>query len=132
MNKQQAYQAMLEGKKICNSYFLPEEYLHLKNGVIATEDDYNYTDVFNEILPDLDWIEWQDPNNLEAQKGYFVIPAGKDFTDKDLAEALSKEYSSKEEAIERAKFFSAFCSEPMLVVSKECMVTNTDITFHYK
>ncbi len=40
MNKELAIIAMSEGHKITHPWFLRDEYLHMVNGVITTEDEY--------------------------------------------------------------------------------------------
>jgi hypothetical protein len=46
MDKQEAYKAMKEGKKLTHKYFGVNEYIYLLNGQITTEDGYNYTSEF--------------------------------------------------------------------------------------
>lgn len=48
MTRQQALDIMLQGKKVTHTYFVDNEYLHLVNGTITTEDGYNYTSKFYE------------------------------------------------------------------------------------
>ena len=56
MTKEQALQAMKEGKKVAHSNFTPEEYLHMVNGVITSEDGYNFERWFNEPR---DYAAWK-------------------------------------------------------------------------
>ena len=38
MNKKEAIQAMQEGKKITHKYFMPEEWMTMRKGMIVLED----------------------------------------------------------------------------------------------
>lgn len=55
MNKQEAYQAMLEGYTIRNEYYTSEEWLRIENGEIKTEEGYT--------MPIHDWNTYQDPEH---------------------------------------------------------------------
>lgn len=38
MNRDEAYQAMLNGEKITHKYFTPDEYIHIVDGCIVNEN----------------------------------------------------------------------------------------------
>jgi transcription initiation factor TFIIIB Brf1 subunit/transcription initiation factor TFIIB len=42
MTRDEAYQAMREGKKVIHKYFDDHEYLCMKCGVILSEEGYNF------------------------------------------------------------------------------------------
>ena len=42
MTKAEAIQAMLEGKRVTHKYFTPEEWVSMEDGMIVTEDGYNF------------------------------------------------------------------------------------------
>lgn len=59
MNKQEAYQAMCQGHKVCNEYYTPDEYAFInQNGLIEYEDGCVVGDQFSE-----NWRVYQDPEN---------------------------------------------------------------------
>jgi hypothetical protein len=58
MNKEEAYQSMLQGNKITNRYFTSDEYLqyNVEKDRIETEEGYhmdNYWDI--DYLPNVTW-----------------------------------------------------------------------------
>lgn len=53
MNRKQAYDAMLSGKKVRHFNFSGEEYLHMVDQTIMTEDGYRFGDIFCNT----DWME---------------------------------------------------------------------------
>lgn len=55
MNKEAAFKAMMQGHKIAHSGFTSEEYLHIVNGVITSEDGYNFEKWWNQINPGEEW-----------------------------------------------------------------------------
>ena len=55
MNKEQAHKAMMNGHKVAHIYFTDDEYLHIKDGVITSEDGCNFEDWFSRINPDSEW-----------------------------------------------------------------------------
>lgn len=66
MTIDQALEAMKAGHKVANSYFTANEYLHLVNGVITSEDGYNFNAWFADRSPDskfkwdgLCWLIWE-------------------------------------------------------------------------
>jgi hypothetical protein len=59
MNKKEAQAALLEGKKIANQYFTPEEYIVLDNGILVEENGYEMPVNFIEDTADtVIWREW--------------------------------------------------------------------------
>lgn len=52
MTIDQALEAMKAGRKVANSYFTSNEYLHLVNGVVTSEDGYDFTEWFWDRRPD--------------------------------------------------------------------------------
>lgn len=65
LTKDQALEEMKAGKKVAHSYFTSEEYLHIVNGVITSEDGYDFTRWFNILsLEDgwklVGWRVWQE------------------------------------------------------------------------
>lgn len=57
MNKNQAYQAMCQGHKVCNEYYSPEEYAFINDdGLIEFEDGCVVGNQFSE-----NWVKYQDP-----------------------------------------------------------------------
>lgn len=46
MNRNEALEAMNEGKKVTHTYFSSEEYLHLVNKRITTEDGHHFKEQF--------------------------------------------------------------------------------------
>ena len=55
MNKEAAFKAMMQGHKIAHSRFTDEEYLHIVNGVITSEDGYNFEKWWHWISPGEEW-----------------------------------------------------------------------------
>jgi hypothetical protein len=60
MTREMAYQAMLEGEKIHHRYFSSNEYLRIKNGVILSEEGYNFNEWWEERNDREEWIGWSD------------------------------------------------------------------------
>jgi hypothetical protein len=60
MNKQEAYQAMCQGHKVCNEYYTPDEYAFINpsTGLIEYEDGCVVGNQFSE-----NWRVYQDPEN---------------------------------------------------------------------
>ena len=59
MNKQQAYEQMCQGHKVCNEYYGPEEYAFInQDGLIEYEDGCVVGNQFSE-----NWVKYQDPEN---------------------------------------------------------------------
>jgi len=57
MNKNEAYQSMCQGHKVCNEYYSPEEYAFINDdGLIEYEDGCVVGDQFSE-----NWVKYQDP-----------------------------------------------------------------------
>jgi len=57
MNKQEAYQSMLQGNKVCNEYYSPEEYAFINSdGLIEYEDGCVVGNEQSE-----NWVKYQDP-----------------------------------------------------------------------
>lgn len=54
-SKKWALEMMLLGYKVRNEYFTPDEYLHMVDGVITSEDGYNFESWFNNIKPVEEW-----------------------------------------------------------------------------
>ena len=46
MTREEALEKMKQGFKITNEYFTSEEYLHMVDGVIRSEDGYNFDEWF--------------------------------------------------------------------------------------
>lgn len=46
---------MLQGHKVKNQYFSPGEYLRIVDGVITSEDGYNFEDWFKNIRTGEEW-----------------------------------------------------------------------------
>lgn len=58
MNKNEAYIAMKQGHKVATQYFTSNEYLHVVNGKITTEDGYIMTNFWNEdYQKDIKWFK---------------------------------------------------------------------------
>lgn len=55
MNKDEAFKAMMQGHKVANVNFTDDEYLWIKDGVITSEDGYNFENWFNNINPGEEW-----------------------------------------------------------------------------
>lgn len=56
MTREEALAAMKQGFKVRQEYFTPEEYLYMRNdGVIVSEDGYDFNDWFNIITPATKW-----------------------------------------------------------------------------
>lgn len=55
MNKEAAFKAMMQGHKVAQAGFTDEEYLHMVNGVITSEDGYNFESWWNRINPGEEW-----------------------------------------------------------------------------
>lgn len=49
MDKEQAKTEMILGKRVAHRYFMPEEYIYMKLGIIYDETDYEHG-CFNEFL----------------------------------------------------------------------------------
>ena len=59
MTKTEAQAALLEGKKITNNHFTPEEYIVLNNGILVEEHGYEMPHDFVETIADtVTWSEW--------------------------------------------------------------------------
>jgi len=59
MNKEEALDAMLKGIKIANRFFLPNEYLHITNGEVYTEEGYLFNKFFeSDYLTQCSWYDW--------------------------------------------------------------------------
>jgi hypothetical protein len=54
MTQQEAYEAMLTGKKVRNVYYTSDEYAYIKDGQIYTEDGYPKGGRFGEF-----WFKYQ-------------------------------------------------------------------------
>lgn len=55
MTKDEALEKMKQGFKVSNEYFTSDEFLYMKNGVITSEDGYNFNDWFFNIRPVEAW-----------------------------------------------------------------------------
>lgn len=56
MTKTEAIAAMERGEKVRHVNFLPDEYIHLSEGTILTEDGYDISPrLFNCLHPDTGW-----------------------------------------------------------------------------
>ena len=55
MTKDEAQAKMKQGFKVRQEYFTSEEFLYLENGVIMSEDGYNFNDWFFKITPATRW-----------------------------------------------------------------------------
>lgn len=55
MTKDEALEKMKQGFKVSNEYFTSEEFLFMKNGVITSEDGYNFNNWFNVIRQGEEW-----------------------------------------------------------------------------
>lgn len=56
MNKDEALEKMKQGFKVSNQYFTSDEFLYMKaNGVIMSEDGYNFNDWFFNIRKGEEW-----------------------------------------------------------------------------
>ncbi|HEY5562732.1 MAG TPA: hypothetical protein VIK72_13430 [Clostridiaceae bacterium] len=56
MNKIEAHTAMALGSKVTHRFFSYDEYIHIIDGKMFTEDGYRFEDAFDER----DTIEWTD------------------------------------------------------------------------
>ena len=63
MDRQEALKAMQAGHKVANQYFTNDEYLHMVNGIIMSEDGYDFRDWFNIIKPSEEW----------KQDGWYIV-----------------------------------------------------------
>lgn len=77
MNKEEAYQAMCQGHKVCNQYYTPEEYAFInpETGLIEYEDGCVVGDRFS-----ANWVKYQDPENtfewsICDDRGHTINPA---------------------------------------------------------
>lgn len=60
MTKDEALEKMKQGFKVSNQYFTSDEFLYMKeNGVIMSEDGYNFNDWFFNIRKGEEWEEWK-------------------------------------------------------------------------
>lgn len=56
MTKDEALEKMKQGFKVSNRYFTSDEFLYMKeNGVIMSEDGYNFNDWFFNIRKGEEW-----------------------------------------------------------------------------
>lgn len=55
MTKDEALEKMKQGFKVSNEYFTSDEFLYMKNGVIMSEDGYNFNDWFFNIRKGEEW-----------------------------------------------------------------------------
>lgn len=56
MTKDEALEKMKQGFKVSNQYFTSDEFLYMKeNGVIMSEDGYNFNDWFFNIRSGEEW-----------------------------------------------------------------------------
>ncbi|ACB97457.1 hypothetical protein HWC75_gp091 [Salmonella phage 1-19] len=56
MTKDEALEKMKQGFKVSNQYFTSDEFLYMKeNGVIMSEDGYNFNDWFFNIRKGEEW-----------------------------------------------------------------------------
>lgn len=55
LTKDQALEEMKAGKKVANQYFTQGEYLHVVDGVITSEDGYDFSTWFNVIRRGEEW-----------------------------------------------------------------------------
>ena len=56
MTKDEAQAKLKQGFKVSNEYFTNDEFLYMKeNGVIMSEDGYNFNDWFFNIRKDEEW-----------------------------------------------------------------------------
>ncbi|EDV1300498.1 hypothetical protein AAC69_002584 [Salmonella enterica subsp. enterica serovar Hadar] len=56
MTKDEALEKMKQGFKVSNQYFTSNEFLYMKeNGVIMSEDGYNFNDWFFNIRKGEEW-----------------------------------------------------------------------------
>lgn len=55
MNREEALKAMLSGHKVANVNFTPDEYLHMVNGIVMSEDGYDFRDWFFITKPGEEW-----------------------------------------------------------------------------
>ena len=56
MTKDKALEKMKQGFKVSNQYFTSDEFLYMKeNGVIMSEDGYNFNDWFFNIRRGEEW-----------------------------------------------------------------------------
>jgi hypothetical protein len=79
MNKQEAYQALLDGYTIRNEYYSKEEWLKMnKKGEIKTEEGYTmYLDEWNRYQDPDGTYEWEvigDADKLLHVNGYDINP----------------------------------------------------------
>lgn len=49
MTRDEAYNAIMDGKKVTHTYFLDNEFLEFKDGKMLTEDGYDFEDRFYEL-----------------------------------------------------------------------------------
>ena len=71
MNKQEAYQSMLQGNKLTNEYYSPEQYVFInsdnefefEDGVVFEWNDW---DIYQDPKSEWNWYIWES-NVIEAQ-----------------------------------------------------------------
>ena len=61
MTKDQAYKALLEGKKVCRSGFSRDEYIYMEGQTIKSEEGYNFNGWWRDIEPTF----WKSDDNLD-------------------------------------------------------------------
>jgi hypothetical protein len=63
MNRTEALEAAISGKKITHRYFLDYEYLEFKDGKLITEDGYEYEERFHKFdYFESDWSIFKEFN----------------------------------------------------------------------
>lgn len=60
MNKQEAYQAMVDGNFVTHDSFTEDEYLKMVNSTILDEKDYHFQ------------LGWENRNTSEWQNGWSI------------------------------------------------------------
>lgn len=68
MTKQEAIEAMQQGKKVHHAYFTPSEYIHIVDGKLVDENDYSMDHEGVNFWTDRQGIAWQTGWNIYEPK----------------------------------------------------------------
>lgn len=59
LTKSEALQAMSDGHKVAHRYFSPDEYIHMVNNDMMTEDGYYFEDEFERRTEEIWQTGWR-------------------------------------------------------------------------
>lgn len=69
MKRSEAYEKMLNGEKVSHKDFLDDEYLHMPEGDIETEDGFKFSEQFFNVLRfDEDWYVYGEKDLLNKKR----------------------------------------------------------------